>query len=154
MPEPLRRALIAHLNSAFQGPNGDYPALLEALHGLTARQALWKPAPTANSIWQIVHHLAAGKEWQIDMLRTGQAEAYTWIEPPGDEASWQALLAHLKDSHRRLTLELEQLTDEDLLAYPVPGLDRTLLELILSAGSAHQAHHAGQISYLRGLQGL
>ena len=86
------------------------------------------------------------------MLKKGEAELHTWIQPPGDEASWQALVAHLKDAHKRLTSTLVQLQDEELLQYPVPGLSRTLLELILSAGSAHEAHHAGQISYLRGLQ--
>lgn len=148
------RALIAHVDSSFEGPNGDYPALLETIAGLTAQQAVWRPSPVSNSIWQIVYHLASSKEWQIEMLEKGQAESRDWIEPPGDEQSWQALIAHLKDAHRRQKLALGQLKDEELLEYPVPELRRTLLELVLSAGSAHEAHHAGQISYLRGLQGV
>ena len=64
------------------------------------------------------------------------------------------MLTHLKDNHGRLRLALGRLTDEELLKYPVPELSRTLLELVLSSGSAHEAHHAGQISYLRGLQGM
>ncbi len=31
MPGPLVQALIAHFDSVFEGPNGDYPAVLEAL---------------------------------------------------------------------------------------------------------------------------
>ena len=150
----LVRAFIAHIDSSFEGPNGDYPALLEALSGLTAQQAIWRPSPTSNSIWQIVDHLAAAKEWQIEMLEKGQAESPPWIQPSGDEESWQELLAHLKDTHRRLKSALAQLNDENLLQYPVAGLHRTLVELILSSGSAHEAHHGGQISYLRGLQGV
>jgi uncharacterized damage-inducible protein DinB len=88
------------------------------------------------------------------MLEKGQAESPLWSEPPGDEESWQALVTHLQDAHRRLKSALEQLKDEELLEYPVPELHRTLLELILSSGSAHEAHHSGQLSYLRGLQGL
>jgi hypothetical protein len=99
-----------------------------------------------------VDHLVASKEWQIEMLEKGQAESPAWIQPSGDEQSWQMLIAHLKDTHRRQKIALEQLKDEDLLKYPDPELRRTLLELILSSGSAHEAHHAGQISYLRGLQ--
>ena len=87
------------------------------------------------------------------MLEKGRAESPAWIQPTGDEESWQALIAHLKDAHRRQKLALGELKDEDLLKYPVPELERTLLELILSSGSAHEAHHAGQISYIRGLQG-
>ena len=152
MPGPLVRALIAHVDSSFEGPNGDYPALLETITGLTAQQAVWRPSPTSNSIWQIVDHLASSKEWQIEMLENRQAESPAWIQPSGDEESWQALLTHLKDNHGRLRLALGRLTDEELLKYPVSELPRTLLELVLSSGSAHEAHHAGQISYLRGLQ--
>ena len=153
MPGPLVRALIAHVESSFEGPNGDYPSIREAIAGLTAEQAMWRPSPDSNSIWQIVDHLAASNEWQIEMLQKGQAESPAWIEPPGDEESWEALMARLKESHTRLTSALGKLSDEELLKYPVPELHRTLLELILSSGSAHEAHHGGQISYLRGLQG-
>jgi len=152
MPGPLVRALIAHVDSSFEGPNGDYPALLETIAGLTAQQAAWRPSPASNSIWQIVYHLASAKEWQIGMMEKGQAESRGWHPHPGAEESWQALIAHLKDAHRRQKSALGQLQDEELLKYPVPELGRTLLELILSSGSAHEAHHAGQISYLRGLQ--
>ncbi len=93
------------------------------------------------------------KEWQIDMLEKGQAESRPWIEPPGGEEAWQASVARLKEAHMRLKAALSRLTDEQLLGRPEPGLDRTLLELVLSSGSAHEAHHGGQLSYLRGLQG-
>jgi uncharacterized damage-inducible protein DinB len=152
MPGPLVSALIAHFDSSFERPNGDYPSVLEAIAGLTAQQATWKPSPDSNSIWQIVDHLAASKEWQIDMLDKGHAESPPWTIPAGDEESWQTLLVRLNASHARLKLTLERVRDEQLLEYPMPALRRTLLELILSSGSAHEAHHGGQISYLRGLQ--
>ena len=154
MPGPLVRALIAHMDSSFEGPNGDYPALMEAIAGLTTQQAIWRPSPASNSIWQIVDHLASSKEWQIEMLEKGQAESRAWIQPSGDEESWQALIAHLKDAHRRQKLKIGELEDGELLKYPHPDYQRTLLELILSAGSAHETHHAGQISYLHGLLGV
>jgi uncharacterized damage-inducible protein DinB len=152
MPGPVVRALIAHVESSFEGPNGDYPSILETIAGLTAEQAMWKPSPEANSIWQIVDHLAASIEWQIEMMQKGQAESPAWIQPSGDGDAWEALIARLKESHARLTSALGKLSDEELLEYPVPELHRTLLELILSSGSAHESHHGGQISYLRGLQ--
>ena len=153
MPGALVNAIIRHFDSTLEGPNGDYPAVLEAVAGLTAQQAAWKPSPDATSIWQIVDHLAASKEWQIEILEKGQAVAPAWTEPPGDELAWQASVAHLKAAHLRLKAALAQLTDERLLDYPLPELSRTLLELILSSGSAHEAHHSGEMSYLRGLQG-
>jgi hypothetical protein len=152
MAGPIVQALIAHYDSVFEGPNGDYPAVLEALKDVSAVQALWKPTPTQNSIWQIVEHLIASIKWQIDMLEKGQATSPAWIEPSGDEAEWQACLTRLNDSHARLKRTLARMTDEELLKVPVPEWNRTLLELILSSGPAHTAHHSGQIDYLKGLQ--
>ncbi len=152
MPTPLVQATIAHFDSVFQGPNGDYAAVMEALAGVSATQALWKPAPTQNSIWQIVEHLIASKEWQIEMLERGQAAAPVWNEPSGGEAEWQATLTRLKEAHGQLKMALGKIAEEDLLKVPVPEWGSTLLELILSSGSAHDAHHSGQIDYLRGLQ--
>jgi len=152
MLDPLVRALIAHFDSAFEGPNGDYPSVLEALAGLTASQAMWKPSPKSNSIWQIVDHLTASKEWQIEMMAKGEAPSPVWTQPSGDEAVWQISVARLHEAHVRLKTVLEQLQDEDLLKPPSPELTQTLLELLLSSGSAHEAHHSGQIDYLKGLQ--
>jgi len=147
----LVQALIAHFDSVFEGPNGDYPAVLEALAGLTGAQAAWKPAPNHNSIWQIVDHLTASKVWQIEMLEKGQAAAPVWTEPESDESDWQAALARLKDEHTRLKAALGQVPEKDLLTVPVPEWNKTQLELLLSS-AAHEAHHSGQIDYLRGLQ--
>jgi len=152
MSSPLIQALIAHFDRVFAGPNGDYPAVLEAVVDVSATQALWKPAPNHNSIWQIVEHLIASKEWQIEMLLHGQAAVPVWIEPSGDEATWQAAIARLKDAHRQLKLALEAISESDLLEIPAGEEACTLLELLLSSGPAHEAHHGGQIDYLRGLQ--
>jgi len=151
MPDPLMQALIAHFDSVFAGPNGDYPAVLEALASVSVTQASWKPAPGQNSIWQIVEHLIASKQWQIDMLEKGQAASPVWVDPTGDEATWQATCARLKDIHQQLKAVLEQVPQNELLKVPMSE-KQTLLELILSSGPAHEAHHSGQIDYLKGLQ--
>ena len=152
MPDRLLKALIAHLDSVFAGPNGDYPAVLETLAGLTAKQAVWKPAPGHNSIWQIVEHLTASKIWQIEMLEKGQAASPAWTsQHTVDEAAWQASLERLKAAHAKLRGALGKRRDPDLLTIP-SGESQTLVELILSASSAHEAHHAGQIDYLKGFQ--
>ncbi len=151
MVNSLVQTLQAHFDSVFEGPNGDYPAVLEALAGLTVVQAAWKPAPHHNSIWQIVDHLTASKVWQIEMLEKGQAASPVWTQPAGEESAWQATLTQLKDTHARLKVTLGQLSEEDLLSVPVPEWKKTQLELLLSS-AAHEAHHSGQIDYLKGLQ--
>jgi uncharacterized damage-inducible protein DinB len=152
MTGQLVRVLIAHYDSVFYGPNGDYASVLEAVTGISAEQALWKPVPQQNSIWQIVEHLIASKEWQMDILEKGEASSPVWTNPSGDDAAWQATLEKLKDTHLRLKEVLAKLRDEDLLETPIPGDDQTLLELVLSSSPAHEAHHSGQIDYLKGLQ--
>jgi uncharacterized damage-inducible protein DinB len=146
------QALASHLDSVFAGPNGDYPSVLEALEGVTAAQAARKPGPQANSIWQMVEHLVDSKRWQIEVLERGQAASPTWGEPAApDEDAWQATLARLKQAHADLQTALTKVRDEDLLTIP-PGESLTLLGLLLSSASAHEAHHSGQIDFLKGLQ--
>ena len=152
MPSPLVHAIIAHMDSVFYGPNGDYPAVLEVLDGITAEQALWKPSPSQNSIWQIVEHMIGSKQWQIEMIQGKEPASPKWTEPSGDEAAWQATLVRLEETHQRLKAALEAEPEPDLMEVPVPELGRTLLELVLSSGPAHEAHHDGQIDYLKGLQ--
>jgi hypothetical protein len=151
MPHSLLRALIAHFDSVFEGPNGDYSAVLEDLASISAAQALWKPAPSQNSIWQIVEHLIASKEWEIEMLERGSANSPAWVEPSGNELAWQATLARLTETHQMLKMALQRIAETDLLESPA-GETLTLLELVLSSGPAHEAHHSGQIDYLKGLQ--
>ena len=151
MADALVHALIAHFDSVFAGPNGDYPAVLEALAEIPAARALWKPASEQNSIWQIVDHLNASKIWQIDMLEKGQAAAPIWIQPSGGESEWQAAVTQLIDAHAWLKDTLGKLSEKELLSIPEPGSKQTQLELLLSI-AAHEAHHAGQIDYLKGLQ--
>jgi uncharacterized damage-inducible protein DinB len=151
MAGPLVQALISHLDSVFERPNGDYPAVLEALAGISAEQALGKPTPHYNSIWQIVDHLTASKDWPIDLLKTGSANSPVWIDPRGDDAEWLAVIGRLKDAHARLKLALGSLTDDGLLRSPASDPKQTSLEQILSCASAHESHHGGQIVYLKAL---
>ena len=151
MTSSLLQALLAHFDRVFEGPNGDYPAVLEALDGLTATQAAWKPGQGCNSIWQILDHITASKVWQIDILEKGQAASPVWTDPPCDESAWQTAITRLKEAHIRLKATLGNLPEESLLMKPVPELKQTQLELLLSS-AAHEAYHGGQIDYLKGLQ--
>jgi hypothetical protein len=152
MGKQLSQILTAHMDSVFFGPNGDYPSIREATAGLNAEQASWKPGPDRNSIWMIVEHLTGSKQWLIDMLERGQASAPAWVEPTGDDTDWQASLVRLKEAHERLKQAVGRFTDEELFRVPDPNDRLTRLELILSGGPAHDAHHGGQIDYLKGLQ--
>jgi hypothetical protein len=87
----------------------------------------------------------------MEMLEKGQAASPVWTEPAGGESAWQASLSKLKESHLKLRTALADLTDAALLEVPVPEWEKTLLELLLSS-AAHEAYHAGQIDYLKGMK--
>ncbi len=85
------------------------------------------------------------------MLEKGQAAPPVWTPATDNESAWQAAITRLKEAHARLKVTLEKIPEEDLLTIPVPEWKKTLLELLLSS-AAHEAHHGGQIDYLKGLQ--
>src|ERR1044071_299560 len=77
--------------------------LSEALDGVTAEEALWRPGRDSKGIWDIVLHLAVGHEDVIDRMRSGDksrpAEGH-WPPPPevADETNWRAAQNRLWDS--------------------------------------------------------
>ena len=151
MTVSLQELLVAHFNSVFEGPNGDYPAVLEIITGMDASLAAWKPETGMNSIWQIVDHLTDSKKWQIEMLEKGRADPPEWMQPDGSQSGWQAAQIRLRETHGLLMAALRQIPEDRLLACPGPEEDQTLMELLLSI-AAHEAHHCGQIDYLKGLR--
>lgn len=142
-----------HSMGAFEGPNGDYPSFLDALEGLTAAQAAWKPSPERHSIWQIADHLIKSKEWERQMIEGQRPAPPPWGDPTGDDNAWQATIQRLRDAQARLLQAIEHLTVDDLMKRPPTRLKWSVVNLILNKG-AHDAYHAGQIRYLRALQGL
>lgn len=87
---------------AFEGPNGDYPSVLDALEGLTAAQAVWKPSPGRHSIWQIIDHLVKSKEWERQMIEGRRLASPPWGDPSGDDKAWQATVQRLRDTQTQL----------------------------------------------------
>lgn len=111
--------------------------LFGACRALSREQFDTRVRGISGSVRELFMHIAAPRPW---------------VEPSGDEAAWIASLSRLKEVQRRLKLALEQVPEDRVLEAPAPDYDRTLLELILPAGPAHEAHHAGQIDYLKVLQ--
>ncbi len=141
---------ITHFDGVFEGPNGDYPAVLESLADVRAEQAMWKPARDSNSIWQIVEHLTSSVLWQLEVLEKGSAASPPWKQPTGGEEEWHGSIQRLKEAQARLKAALGRISEDEMLATPT-GESQTQLVLLLST-AAHEAHHGGQIDYLKGLQ--
>ncbi|HEV2439196.1 MAG TPA: DinB family protein [bacterium] len=137
------------------------PPLSEALGGLTAAQAAWRPAPDRHSIWQIVRHLILWKSGVLDAWsgnpREGQdMKARDWGEAAGSEADWE------RDRQTLLAISVDLLSrvhalDDAGLSKPIDwykGRHRQPIAMRVVRTATHDAYHTGQMQYLRVLQGL
>lgn len=146
---------IKAMGMAFQKGQGLWAhSLLDALEGLTAEQAAWKPqGQEARSIWEIVKHVASGKDFVGRRLDGELATVEEWpkIEEMGERA-WAETLEQLKRCQERLIQAVDKLKDEQL-SEPLPGGEKPIREHLFGL-IAHDCYHTGQILTLRQLQGL
>ncbi len=157
----IKEILIDHLEHTFE-KEAWQPPLGMAVRGLTAEQAAWKPSPERHSIWQIVRHVILWKRaslqaWAGDPPDYKQLTRDDWQEAAGDQSAWEADVRALNDTHTEFRRRLQALDDEGLGSpqrwyqhqrQPQP------VALRLMAVFTHDIYHAGQIQYLRALQGI
>lgn len=137
------------------------PPLSGAIAGLTAAQAAWKPAPERHSIWQIVRHLILWKRgvlnaWDGDPRDEAQIEASDWQEVVGDEADWERDRRTLLDISTQFLTRAQALDDAGLsrrIVWYKSGAAQPLAMRLVRT-TTHDIYHAGQIRYLRALQGI
>jgi len=117
----------------------------QALDGVDAAKAAWKPKPELHSIWQLVNHVCFWREYTVAALAgnkmdAAEVERQNFAEPAeSNAAAWEKTRDRLEESHRMLR---SALADES------QPLERPLYHLV------HDANHLGQILYLRQLQGM
>jgi len=137
---------------------GWHTDLNRALEGLTAEQALWRPAPGQHCIWDHVNHLTA---WTEELCRTlsgepPRRELYETLEPgwpppqSTDQAGWDAAVARLKGAHRNLVDTVARMTAGELAQRSKKGVPRAVR--IIGCAN-HYSYHGGQVILLRRLQG-
>lgn len=138
------------------------PALSEALEGLTAAQAAYKPAPERHSIWQIVRHLILWKRAVLqawdgnppDETELGEAD---WPKVTGDDAAWQRDLRVLMAVSTEFLDRVKSLDDAGLSRRVLWYKGRDAIQPLairVVRTTTHDIYHAGQIRYLRALQGI
>lgn len=134
------------LDEAFHGPAWHGPSLWSTLKGVTWKQALWRPAPGRNTIWELVLHAAYGKHLVRRRLTGGDGSTFprqlrkTWwprVPAEPDAAAWRADLALLRDCHEHLM---------EAVRRPRRAARRHVVGIAL-----HDTYHGGQIRLLRRL---
>jgi hypothetical protein len=129
--------------------------LADALAGVTAQEALWRPGPNLKGIWDIVLHMAAWTENCVQRIQSGKhskpAEG-AWPPLPSapDEAAWAAAQRRLWDALTALRAQIEATPSVALLDCTVGNGHQSWSPLVeVLSRLIHNAYHIGQITKLR-----
>jgi hypothetical protein len=155
----VKELLLDHLETTFEKESWQ-PPLGKAIEGLSAGHAAWKPSRERHSIWQIVRHVIVWKQavldgWDGKVRDEGELERADWQEAGGDEAAWQADVRALQEITANVKERVRAL-DDTALSRLIPtyrGYPDQALAVRVARMATHDIYHAGQIRYLRALQG-
>ncbi len=157
----LKELVVDHVHTTLYDEEVQWqPPLSGALLGLTAAEAGWRPAPARHSIWQIVRHLI---HWKRGVLQAWDGDppgaelaAGDWQEVAGSDADWDRDRQTLLDISREYLTRAQALDDAGLsrriVWYKIGWAQPLAMRLVRT--TTHDIYHAGQIMYLRALQGI
>lgn len=144
--------LFALLDEAFSKKTWHGPNLRQALKGVTAKQAAWRPAPGRHNIWEEALHAAYWKYAVRRRLEGGKQGSFVlkgsnfFARPEkgkATEAAWRADKAILEREHQAMMLTIRKILKTS----------RAKKQMRMMYGVAfHDVYHAGQIRLLRRLQ--
>jgi hypothetical protein len=148
-----RRLLLALLEEGYQDKTWHGPNLKQALRGVTAKQASWRPGPGRHNIWEITLHAAYWKYAVRRKLEGGKRGSFEWkgsnfferpLQGRRNETEWRRDKQVLEREHRALRNAMSGV-----------NLSKTGAKLLraLYGIAFHDVYHAGQIRLLRRLMG-
>lgn len=144
--------LLALLDEAYQRKTWHGSNLRQALQGVTARQAAWRPAPGRHNIWEFTLHAAYWK-YAVRRRLTGRKpgsfvlKGSNFFARPekgkATEAAWHADRGILDAEHWAMNDTIRKVLESPL--------SQKNLKMIYGV-AFHDVYHAGQIRLLRRLQ--
>jgi hypothetical protein len=153
---PQISLLLEITDQAFDRKSWHGTTLRGALRGLTADDALWRPAPKRHNIWELTLHAAY---WKYAVRRRLAGEAVpsferkpsNWpaIPDPANGSAWKRDVAFLESEHRRLREIIRGLSPPALSTRSPRGV-WTYAEEIHGV-AAHDLYHTGQIQLIKRL---
>ena len=150
-----REVLLAQFAAAFD-KNGWFVATKNAITGVSAEQADWKPAGADNSIREIINHLNFYNYAYLQRFKGIDFEYSTddndLTFDQGAAESWDAEAERFRSIMTEWRALLEKADDAKLGELAPPRNEVPWAQLISNINS-HGAHHGGQIVLLRKLQG-
>ena len=138
--------------------NGWFVAVRNALEGVTANQAAWKPEGSDNSIWETLAHISyynnayllrfKGVDYKYDVADNEE----TFRSGEVTEEAWRAEVGKF-DGIMTEWRRLIGAADETKLAEAVSAENASSWAELIANVNAHNAYHGGQVLLLRKLQG-
>lgn len=149
-----KQVLLDQFTTCFD-TNGWFVATKNAIAGLTADQAEWKPQGADNSIREIINHLNYYNNAYLQRFKGIDFE-YKVADndetfDKGEAASWEAEAARFDSIMNELREVLSQ-ADKAKLRELAPPKNEMKWSRLIANINAHNAHHGGQIVLLRKLQ--
>ncbi len=146
---------LAHAN--FQGKAWQGAALAGALRGLSASEALRRPAKGRRNIHELVLHAAYWKYAVRRRLNPADVAPFpgspaNWPLAPTspDEKEWKRAVKLLGQEHKKLMRAIEGLDEASLGQVPPGGRTWTRAQLVMGIAS-HDAYHTGQVQLIKRL---
>jgi uncharacterized damage-inducible protein DinB len=145
--------ILTLLDEAYEKRTWHGPNLTQALRGLTAKQAAWRPGRGRHNIWEVAVHAAYWKYAVRRRIEGGKRGSFAlkgsnfFVRPePGanTEEAWSRDKQLLEREHRALLQAVAALRQ-------TPRWEKLLPQLWGIA--FHDIYHAGQIRLLRRLSG-
>lgn len=149
--------LLTVLDQAFDKQAWHGPTLRGSLRGLTAKQALWRPAKNCHNIWEYALHAAYWKyivarklsgDENLSFPRQGSNFPHLPAKPT--PAAWKADVRLLQQQHTLLRKTIAALPASKLYAKSYKSKYTNAVHIYGIA--SHDLYHAGQIQLLKRLQ--
>lgn len=146
---PNIKLLTQILNQGYSRKAWHGPNLRQALRGLSAKNAAWRPARGRHNIWEVALHTAYWKYVVRRKLRGDKRgsfalKGWNWFTRPaegnGSDKAWYEDLALLDQEHQKLL---------DAVADIAAGKTRKIPSHFIFGVALHDVYHAGQIQLLR-----
>jgi hypothetical protein len=143
--------ILVLLDEGYEKKTWHGPNLKQAIKGVTAEQAAWRPGPGRHNIWEEALHAAYWKYTVRRRIEGGKHGSFAlkgsnfFARPEKGELNdkaWGADKALLEREHRALRATIEKVLQTPRASKLLPSMYGIAL---------HDVYHAGQIRLLRRL---
>lgn len=148
-PRDELRWLADRIERTYREGNWAGRGLADAIEGVTAPEAHWRPVTGQRTIAELVAHVAYWCRWAAHHLRPDRYPhpGQDWPELVPAPEAWQRLLREVEQAHADCS-EAIRTADPALLDTPAPDDSATWRQVLVDLAT-HTSYHAAQIFVLR-----